>query len=488
MSGDGNSGDGVKTAGPVKIKTWRQVIGNPPKKTDGLLAWIKFQKNKWQFQAKLKMSGDGNSGDGVKTAGPVKLGDKVVKIKVVEKNKAKMNVAEKQAIAKEAFKKHIEIVEENESNVYVCKTDGCTFHPTIHESKALKHAILHSKGTKTKIRPKKIIKCIQCEFTCGKKVDLNRHWKSIHAQDEKPLCSYCAKHFSSQDSLRRHISTIHLKFTNQAAVSCSMCVKTFRDQTCLKRHIQNNHTEKKFECDLCSKSFALKSILDKHVRCVHEVNVDNSVLKFECHRCNKRVACKSKLDKHMIKHQKDEKGLLICDICGDEFSSKSNLKRHMTVIHEEKKMLKCKWCDKCFRDNYHKTRHEVTAHVEGGKAKMKPFVFAQPTVIDTDISSDDLYVQSDEINFYFSQVESAVVESMKLCKICNAIFTKPCYLKEHYINVHSNKSNHCDKCEKDFTTKFQYLKHRPCFVKCSFCDITFSRILHLNNHMKLHSK
>jgi len=59
-------------------KTWRQVLGNPPKKSDGLVAWIKFQKKKWQFQAKQKMSGDGkrrrNSGDGVKRAGPVTLG------------------------------------------------------------------------------------------------------------------------------------------------------------------------------------------------------------------------------------------------------------------------------------------------------------------------------------------------------------------------------------------------------------------------------
>merc|ERR1719319_577236 len=59
-------------------KVWRQVLGNPPKISDGLVAWIKFQKKKWQFQAKHKRSGDGkrrrNSGDGVKRAGPVTLG------------------------------------------------------------------------------------------------------------------------------------------------------------------------------------------------------------------------------------------------------------------------------------------------------------------------------------------------------------------------------------------------------------------------------
>ena len=31
-------------------KNWREVLGNPPKKADGLRAWVKFQKKKWAFQ------------------------------------------------------------------------------------------------------------------------------------------------------------------------------------------------------------------------------------------------------------------------------------------------------------------------------------------------------------------------------------------------------------------------------------------------------
>merc|ERR1719319_1632557 len=65
-------------------KAWRQELENPPKKSDGLVAWIKFQKKKWQFQAKHKRSGGGkrrrNSGDGVKKAGPVTLGAQRTKV------------------------------------------------------------------------------------------------------------------------------------------------------------------------------------------------------------------------------------------------------------------------------------------------------------------------------------------------------------------------------------------------------------------------
>ncbi len=35
-------------------KNWREVLGNPPRRADGLREWIKFQKRKWQFQARQR--------------------------------------------------------------------------------------------------------------------------------------------------------------------------------------------------------------------------------------------------------------------------------------------------------------------------------------------------------------------------------------------------------------------------------------------------
>jgi DNA polymerase epsilon subunit 1 len=43
-------------------KNWREVLGNPPKRSDGLREWIKFQKRKWQFQARQRREQERRSG------------------------------------------------------------------------------------------------------------------------------------------------------------------------------------------------------------------------------------------------------------------------------------------------------------------------------------------------------------------------------------------------------------------------------------------
>jgi len=45
---------------PDLSKNWREVLGNPPKRSDGLKEWIKFQKKKWQFQMKQRRAEGSN--------------------------------------------------------------------------------------------------------------------------------------------------------------------------------------------------------------------------------------------------------------------------------------------------------------------------------------------------------------------------------------------------------------------------------------------
>jgi len=65
-------------------KNWRHVLGDPPKRSDGLKEWIKFQKKKWQFQAKQRRAEQGQNSNkrsrteaysgGVVRSGPVTIG------------------------------------------------------------------------------------------------------------------------------------------------------------------------------------------------------------------------------------------------------------------------------------------------------------------------------------------------------------------------------------------------------------------------------
>merc|ERR1719147_291266 len=61
---------------PDLSKNWREVLGNPPKRSDGLKEWIKFQKKKWHFQRLQRREGATNKrfkNSGV-TRNPVTLG------------------------------------------------------------------------------------------------------------------------------------------------------------------------------------------------------------------------------------------------------------------------------------------------------------------------------------------------------------------------------------------------------------------------------
>merc|ERR1719391_757980 len=57
-------------------KSWREVLGAPPKRSNGLKEWIKFQKKKWQFQAAQRRAGESGKRArvGVSKQAPLTLG------------------------------------------------------------------------------------------------------------------------------------------------------------------------------------------------------------------------------------------------------------------------------------------------------------------------------------------------------------------------------------------------------------------------------
>ena len=61
---------------PDLTKSWREALGPPPKRSDGLKEWIKFQKKKWQFQAAQRRQEEGGkrARSGVTRQAPVTLG------------------------------------------------------------------------------------------------------------------------------------------------------------------------------------------------------------------------------------------------------------------------------------------------------------------------------------------------------------------------------------------------------------------------------
>lgn len=59
----------------------------------------------------------------------------------------------------------------------------------------------------------------------------------------------------------------------------------------------------------------------------------------------------------------------MCDRCGFAFGMKSNLKRHVATVHEDRRLFRCKMCESAFG-----LKQNLTTHVRVKHEKRRPFV------------------------------------------------------------------------------------------------------------------
>ncbi|KAK6170637.1 hypothetical protein SNE40_018987 [Patella caerulea] len=94
-------------------------------------------------------------------------------------------------------------------------------------------------------------------------------------------CDLCSRSFQTTSRLANHKSCKHPP--DQPVFKCIQCHKVFTFKRSLKRHISSAHMkERKFQCELCEKTFARNEYLVKHVANQHNsVAVDSSQVKEE---------------------------------------------------------------------------------------------------------------------------------------------------------------------------------------------------------------
>ena len=123
------------------------------------------------------------------------------------------------------------------------------------------------------------------------------------------ICPMCCRHFSRQDSLKRHIEGMH-NSDPQTRYDCEQCGKQFRWERNLRAHIKNLHqpilnwlniflqmVTDNNTCTVCFRQFSRKDSLKRHFL----ENHDEARRLFQCDICNKTF----KRRDHMIKHAKN---------------------------------------------------------------------------------------------------------------------------------------------------------------------------------------
>ena len=75
---------------------------------------------------------------------------------------------------------------------------------------------------------------------------------------------------------------------------------------------------------------------------------------FQCSFCDAKFAENGSLKRHVITFHE---GSFICKICNTDFVNKSNLNCHNALVHENRDLFQCSYCDAIFNDKGSWKRH-----------------------------------------------------------------------------------------------------------------------------------
>ncbi|CAN7994282.1 unnamed protein product [Ixodes hexagonus] len=186
-------------------------------------------------------------------------------------------------------------------------------------------------------------------------------------------CGLCDKYFTVKAHCRRHVWS-HLP-TLETSYKCAICNKIFTHQQSLVRHIATLHKSGSlFTCEVCTEQFTTERALERHAR-VHVPRVHAHV----CEYCMKIFTSKTYYKSHMERLHKDEEtegggtgsvpenrnaDPVECGHCG-AFSTFSELlfSRHLKSVHPDVESYKCKMCSLVFQNAAQREKHEETLHV-----------------------------------------------------------------------------------------------------------------------------
>ncbi|XP_065224304.1 zinc finger protein 62-like [Planococcus citri] len=228
-------------------------------------------------------------------------------------------------------------------------------------------------------------KCDSCNEFYSYRNNMNNHRcsttlsnHSTHVSDGRQslVCNICHKHFSHQQSLKRHM-LIH---EGLKPFKCAECDKSFRTKANMNQHTRICHTTyhtRPHKCDICDKRYAAEWELNAHKRlaghyCSSKLSktsadVDDgltvkerdSTAVLNAKKVRKLVSSKGKKNSSKLQNSSQ---FFVCNVCHRNFSRRYDLERHL-ISHEALKPFKCAECDKSFARKDVMRNHIILMHI-----------------------------------------------------------------------------------------------------------------------------
>ena len=274
------------------------------------------------------------------------------------------------------------------------------------------------------------MKNFKCD-TCGQafflKGNLKKHEDSTHKGIRFP-CTLCDKTFKRICGLKRHERATH----ELEKYACNLCNKMYTDKRYFKKHCKKNHDDemsfKKISapsyrqkggggsCETCDKFFKSKDILKVHEQTVHQN------IRYECDSCDKKFSNNGNLFKHKKNIHEKSRGLLTCNFCNKSIATKTNLKRHIDLVHKNVR-FSCEICNKGLQTKAGLLNHFKSYHPDS-------------SVSNKSISNDRSTNQHNEKLTYTNTLEVVNAVQEIVCSECEEVFTSRLGFEDHYYRMH----------------------------------------------------
>ena len=164
--------------------------------------------------------------------------------------------------------------------------------------------------------------CDVCGETCRNWHAYYRHKRTVH--DQRYKCRYCDKVFVTPKYLQTH----EQRHTHEKSFFCEQCHAGFVSKAELADHIDRKHMDHYLQCDLCNAVLKTPIAFKRHMR---EYHVKGQK---QCPHCEYQ-GIETNLQRHITNQHYPESRLnWCCRVCGNKYTQKSHLDRHLARVHQ----------------------------------------------------------------------------------------------------------------------------------------------------------
>ncbi|XP_310938.6 zinc finger protein 845 [Anopheles gambiae] len=347
---------------------------------------------------------------------------------------------------------------------------------------------------------------------------LLKHYRQVHGKPGYAVC--CNRKYTRRRSLKMHLQTHGRKLVYR----CVPCGIKFRKQESLDEHnllIHTSEEEKRYRCDKCDKAFATEHLLNSHGLWHENVARKN----ITCSVCNIFFTSQPSLKKHRALHHPSMESSDVsvpstngstAEAVDDEklVASQYRTRISATEIGEQEKLIRrhcLLHCSRCafFGESFTQLKeHAAEAHglrscdvvcCERTYSKRQSLyehclVHENPDCFRCDVCGKS-YSSSRSLQNHKWRIHTPAAERPFRCDVCGETFVKDYLLKQHLVHhlAKHKKLNHCDVCERSFTTATVLKCHQQTYhgggfaLICDICAKGFNSRALFENHRLTHS-